>query len=105
MNLSESYKQRIKQLAGIQLLKESLDDNREIVIRSKEDNLFEYNVFYDRNNKIVKVENKGDMGDKLITHKSWLNLFLELSPGKILDFDFLRNLLSELPELYVSDIV
>ena len=105
MNLSESYKKRMKQLAGIQILKESLDDNREIVIRSKEDNLFEYNVSYDRNNTIVKVENRGDMRDKLITNKSWLNLFLELSPGKILDFDLLRNLLSELPELYVSDIV
>lgn len=105
MNLSESYKNRIKKLAGIKFLKESLNDNREIVIKSNEDKLFEFNIYYDRNNNIVKLENKGDIGDKLITNKPWLDLFIELSPGKILNFDVLRDLLSKIPELYVSDII
>ncbi len=102
MNLSESYKRRLGELAGINVSNE--DDSKVLEIRSNLDKLFRYDVFFDRNNKIFKVENQGDTADKM-TERPWLDLFLNFAPGKILDYDFLRSTLSKIPELYVSDIL
>ncbi len=83
---------------------ESFNDNKTILIRSKADRSFRYDVSFNNDNKIVKVESQGDIADK-ISDKLWFNFITKLTTNTVLDYDQLRALLGEIPELYVDDII
>lgn len=85
------------------ILKEGfLKYEKTILIRSKLDKTLRFDITY-KNNKIFKIETQGDYREKM-KDKSWLNLFLTINTGEEMNFDKLRSVLSELPELYVKDI-
>ncbi len=100
-NLSKPYKKRLNELAG---LTELTNGYNVIEVRSNIDKGFKFDIISDNNNKIFKVESQGDISDKM-KDKSWVDLFINFTTNKILDYDLLRNTLSKLPELYVADII
>lgn len=83
-------------------LNENKNDEKTILIRSKIDKSFRFDITY-KDDKIIKTEIQGDNQDKM-NDESWLNLIINVNVGKELDYNKLRSILSELPELYVKDI-
>jgi len=73
-----------------------------ILIRSKNDKSFRFDVTY-KNNKITKTEIQGNNDDKM-NDKSFLNLIVNFNVGKNLNYNLLKSILYELQELYVKDI-
>jgi len=72
-----------------------------ITIRSKSNEKFRYDITYN-DDKITRTEIQGDIGDKL-QNEHWLNLIINLGVGKNLSYDVLRNVLNNIPELYIKD--
>lgn len=103
MILSEKFVNRLKKLSGIKSIIESKDNVKVIQIKSKNDKSFKYDIFYDGNKNIFKVETQGQMPD-IISNPPWFNLAIELGLGKVLDYNLLKDILSSIPELYVDDI-
>ncbi len=83
---------------------EQVTDSKAILIRSKTDKMFRYEVHIDQNNKIFKIESQGDLSDKMYD-KKWVDFVIKICTGTIMDYDFLRDFQAKTPELYVEDIV
>ena len=74
-----------------------------ITLRSKSDEMFRYDITYN-DDKITRTEIQGDIKDNL-DNKYWLDLIINLGVGKILNYDVLRNVLNNIPDLYVKDFI
>lgn len=85
------------------ILTEDHNSEKTILIRSKIDKSIRFDVTY-KNGKIFRVGSSGTFPD-LLENRPYFDLFIKIAPGKEMDFDLLRAILSKIPELYVEDIV
>ena len=81
---------------------ENINDEKIILIRSKTDNTFRFEISY-KNGIIYKIETQGNFGN-YINHKSFIDFLVNMNVKKEVKYNYLRTFLSEFSELYVKDI-
>ena len=83
---------------------ENKDDRKTILIRSKTDKTFKYDIIYGSDNIVKKTVNQGDTSSKM-DDKNFVKLIIGFGVKNRIDFDNLRSILDKLPDLYVKNII
>lgn len=100
MNLSEGYKKRLSELAGV------INANQTVLLRSKNDPKFRFEITANDTGRIVKTEMQAvsPYMEPVDFENAWYKFFFAVNIGKQLDYDVIRNVMKHFPELYVADI-